>query len=85
MNQDEWQRKAESVIARVEIEDVRVALLARIADRYAAPDGVLRIGARNIIDYKGAPLNELGVLFEDAQILAAFRYLEHLKERASKE
>jgi hypothetical protein len=85
MDEREWQRESDSVISCVEIEDVRVALLARIADRYAATDGVLRIGSRGIIDYKAAPLNELGVLFEDAQILAAFRYLEDLKERASRE
>jgi hypothetical protein len=85
MNQDEWQQEAESVISCAETENVRLALLGRIADRYAARDGVLRIGPSKIIDYKTAPLNELGVRFEDGQILAAFRHLEDLKERASKE
>jgi hypothetical protein len=64
---------------------VRVALLGRIADRYTARDGVLRIGTSNIIDYKTAPLSKLGVRLEDGQILAAFRYLGQLKHGASKE
>jgi hypothetical protein len=85
LNQHEWQLCAESVISCVEIEDVRLALLARIADRYAARDGILRTTSSNFIDYKEAPLNELGVRFEDAQIFAAFRYLQELKELAPRE
>ena len=84
MGQDKWQQEADSVISSAETEDVRIALLGRIADRYAARDGVLRIGTSNIIDYKTAPLSKLGVRPEDGQILAAFRYLGQLKQGASK-
>jgi hypothetical protein len=85
MGPEEWKRDAESVLASAHVEDVRDALLGRLAERYAAPDGILRIEAGSDINYRTQPLASLGVSIEDAQILAAFEYLKQLKERSSKE
>jgi hypothetical protein len=85
MGQEEWQQEAESVISSAEEEHIRVALLARLAERHAARDGVLRIGPGTEIDYKTRPLTELGVNLQDAQSLKAFQYLRELKQRASRE
>jgi hypothetical protein len=85
MGPEEWRRDADSVLASADAEDVRNALLGRLAERYAAPDGILRICAGRHVNYKTQALTDLGVSVEDAQILAAFEYLKQLKERASKE
>jgi hypothetical protein len=82
---EEWKRDADSVLASANAEAVRNALLERLAERFAAPDGILRIGSGNHVNYRTQPLANLGVSGEDAQILAAFEYLKQLKEQASKE
>jgi hypothetical protein len=85
MNPVEWQSEAEFVIASAEIEDVRLALCARLAERYGIRDGVFPIGIGHAIDYKTEPLHQLGVGVKDAQHLAALKYLENLARRASQE
>jgi hypothetical protein len=85
MNPVEWQSEAEFVIASAEIEDVRLALFARLAERYGIRDGVFPIGIDHTIDYKTKPLHQLGVGVKDAQHLAALKYLEDLTRRASQE
>ncbi|MCU1313644.1 MAG: hypothetical protein JWM54_1401 [Acidobacteriaceae bacterium] len=85
MGPEEWKRDADSVLASADAEDVRNALLGRLAERYAAPDGILRIEAGSDVNYGTQGLASLGVSIEDAQILAAFEYLKQLKQRASKE
>jgi hypothetical protein len=85
MNPVEWQSEAEFVIASAEIEDVRLALFARLAERYGIRDGVFPIGIGQAIDYKTKPLHQLGVGVKDAQHLAALKYLEDLARRESQE
>jgi len=85
MNPVEWQIEAELVIASAEVEDVRLALFARLAECYGIHDGLFPIGMRHAIDYKTKPLHELGVGLRDAQHLAALKYLEDLTRRAPQE
>jgi hypothetical protein len=85
MNPVEWQSEAEFVIASAEIEDVRLALFARLAERYGIRDGVFPIGIGQAIDYKTKPLHQLGVGVKDAQHLAALKHLEDLARRESQE
>ena len=85
MNISKWQEEAERILASAEIEDVRLALFARLADRYGIRDGIFPIGIRHAIDYKTKPLHELGVSATDAQHLAALKYLEDLERRAPQE
>src|ERR1700751_84488 len=85
MGPEEWKRDADSVLASADPQAVRIALLGRLEERYAAPDGILRIGAGSQVDYRNQPLANLDVGLEDAQILAAFEFLKQLKEKPSKE
>lgn len=80
VNPVEWQKEAESVIASAEIEDVRIALLARLEERYGIGSGVLPLRSGKL-NYLTEPL--LGVTATDAQRLAALKYLHGLHEQLS--
>jgi hypothetical protein len=80
MNPVEWQKEAEAVIASAEIEDVRLALIARLEERYGIGSGVLPHPTGEI-NYLTEPL--LGVTATDAQRLAALKHLRGLDEQLS--
>jgi hypothetical protein len=80
VNPIEWHKEAESVIASAEIEDVRIALLARLEERYGIGSGALPLRSGEL-NYLTEPL--LGVTATDAQRLAALKYLECLHEQLS--
>jgi hypothetical protein len=80
VNPVEWHKEAESVIASAEIEDVRLALIARLKERYGIGSGVLPHPTGEI-NYLIEPL--LGVTATDAQRLAALKHLQALDERLS--
>lgn len=85
MGAEQWQRDAESLLSNAEAEAVRIALLGRLAERYAAPDGIVRLASGQELDFQTQPLADLGLDLEDAQIVASFEYLAQLKKQASKE
>lgn len=80
MNSVEWQREAESVIASADLEDVRVAIIARLEERYGVGTGLLPLATGNI-NFLTQPL--LGVTATDAQCLAALKHLHELREQCS--
>jgi hypothetical protein len=82
VNPIERQTEAESIIASAEIEDVRLALYARLEERYGIRNGVLPL-AKGEINYMTEPLHNLGVSAADARRLAALKHLQGLHERLS--
>lgn len=85
MSAEQWQQDAESLLSSAKAEDVRIATLGRLAERYAAPDGVVRLASGQELDFRTQPLADLGLDVEDAQIVASFEYLAQLKKEAPKE
>jgi hypothetical protein len=82
VNPSEWQKRAESVIASANIEDVRLAFYARLRERYGIRNGVIAAGTTEI-NLLQEPLQDLGVSLSEAQRLAALRHLEALQEELS--
>jgi hypothetical protein len=80
VNPVKWENEAEVVIAAAEIEDVRVALIARLEERYGIGSGVLP-HATGELNYLTDPL--LGITATDAQRLAALKHLRGLDEQLS--
>jgi hypothetical protein len=85
MGPEDWKRDADSVLENAKAEDVRIAMLGRLAERYAAPDGIVRLASGQELDFRTEPLADLGVDVEGAQIVASFEYLAQLKKQAPKE
>jgi hypothetical protein len=82
VNPVEWRKEAESVIASAEIEDVRIALYARLEERYGIRNGVFPV-AKGEINFLTEPLHNLGVGAAEAQRLAALKYLGSLHGQLS--
>jgi hypothetical protein len=82
VNPAEWQKRAESVIASANIEDVRLAFYARLRERYGIRNGLIS-AATTEINLLQEPLQDLGVSLMEAQRLAALRHLEALQEELS--
>ena len=78
MNPIEWKRKAEFAVTSAEIEDVRLALIARLEERYGIKTGILPL-ATGELNHLTEPL--LGVTTRDAQCLAALACLQTLDEQ----
>ena len=76
MGLEDRRRDAGSVVTGAEAEDVCDALLGRLAERYVAPNGILRIGTGSVLNYRTRPMANPGVSAEDAHILAAFAVSE---------
>jgi hypothetical protein len=82
VNPSAWEKRAESVIASANIEDVRLAFYARLRERYGIRNGLISAGTTEINLVK-EPLQDLGVSLREAQRLAALRHLEALQEELS--